>query len=107
MLEGSSQAVSRRNAINDITKKWTLNATTPTCQARWIHQYNTDSKVIRITNCFLNGSEAYSTGENSHLVHKPGQKSIAWEVIDPRVESNGDVFINGHAVKLPSKYLRL
>lgn len=30
---------------------------------------------------------------------------MAWEITDPRVESNNVVFINGHVVKLPSKYL--
>lgn len=60
-------------------------------------------KVIGPTNHFLTEFEASSTGGNSCQ-----SKGQAWEVIGPMWgETTTDVLLNGHAIKLSSKYLLL
>lgn len=56
-----------------------------------------------VTHCCLTGFEACSTGEN----FMPSQKAMAGEVMGLEVELSTIFMLNGHAVKLSSKYLCL
>ena len=57
---------------------------------------------LNITNHFLIGLEACTTGEISICYCKPSQKPMAGEVIDPQIELAIVILLNIHAVKFVS-----